>query len=95
MNQAQDKESELLNLFWNGAYKDQNLSEAQLTQLFLEKNAPYRETLMSVYHDELRRVKTMPAQGRSYIESYPDAMKRMDAKFGRDYRFIANPVREV
>ena len=37
----------------------------------------------------------MPAQGRSYIESYPDAMKRFEAKLGRDYRFVANPVREL
>ena len=36
----------------------------------------------------------MPAQGRSFIESYPDCMKRLDRKFQRNYRFITNPVRE-
>jgi len=36
----------------------------------------------------------MPAQGRSYIESYPDCAKRIDIKLKRPYRFVTNPVRE-
>ena len=36
----------------------------------------------------------MPAQGRSFIESYPDSVKRLEPKFSRNYRFITNPIRE-
>lgn len=36
----------------------------------------------------------MPPQGRSWIESYPDCMKRIDKKIARQYRFITNPIRE-
>lgn len=94
LNQAEDKPSELLNLLWNGRFADELPSEASLQRLFLEKNASYREILMSAYSDELRRVKNMPAQGRSYIESYPNAMKRFELKMERNYRFITNPIRE-
>ena len=36
----------------------------------------------------------MPAQGRIFIESYPDATARLEPKFDRNYRFITNPKRE-
>jgi hypothetical protein len=42
----------------------------------------------------LKRLKDEPAQGRLYIEPYEEAMERFDIKLKRNYRFVANPLRE-
>ena len=61
MNQHPHNSSELLDNLWHGAFANQNHSEADLFQLFERVNAPYREKLVSIFEDELRRVGEMPA----------------------------------
>ena len=79
---------------WHGAFADTEVSQSELKQIFLKVNQPYREKLSALFEEELTRVKDMPPQGRSYIESYPDSMKRFELKMTRNYRFITNPIRE-
>jgi len=94
-NDNEHKSSELIKLLWNGAYVNQGVqTEAELSQTFQRVNQPYRERLISFFEDELRRVKDMPAQGRSFIESFPDCMLRIEPKLKRNYRFITNPIKE-
>ena len=59
-NQDQNKSSELLKNLWHGAYAKGH-SEADLFSMVERVNAPYRDKLVSLYEDELRRVKDMPA----------------------------------
>ena len=45
MKRSPEKEAELLELMWNGAYASSGLSEAELLDLFTKVNQPYREAL--------------------------------------------------
>lgn len=81
----------LLEQLWNGHFKDE---EVDLANLFEKVNQPYRQKLVGLMHEDLARLKDMPASGRNYIEPYEKMMERFDNKFKRKYRFVANPMRE-
>ena len=49
---------------------------------------------MALYDSSLEKLKDTEAEGRMYIESFEQTEKRFDRKLTRNYRFVANPMRE-
>jgi hypothetical protein len=49
---------------------------------------------MALYDSSLEKLKDTEAEGRMYIEPLEDTEKRFERKLTRNYRFVANPMRE-
>ena len=83
---------ELMEHMWNGHFiqEDGNVANA-----FENANQSYRQQLTNFWFGELERVKHMPASGRQFIEEYDTIHTRIDKKLDREYRFVANPKKEI
>ena len=57
--------------------------ERNIKQRFLARNQKYRELLLKVFDDDLKRLKTLPASGRVIIEDFKAMTKRFDLKLTR------------
>ena len=62
--------------------------ERNIKQRFLARNQKYRELLLKVFEEDLKRLKTLPGTGRGFIEDYKSMTKRFDLKLTRQYRFV-------
>ena len=77
---------------WNGHFIEE---DGNVAAAFERANQSYRDKLTNFWFSELERVKHMPATGRSYIEEYGNIKGRIDKKLDREYRFVANPKKEL
>ena len=62
--------------------------ERNIKQRFLARKQKYRELLLKVFEEDLKRLKTLPGTGRGIIEDYKSMTKRFDLKLTRQYRFV-------
>ena len=63
-------------------------------EVFEKVNSPYREKLRNLFRSELDRLQDTEPQGRMFIETMEKAEERFERKLKREYRFVANPMRE-
>lgn len=50
---------------------------------------------MTLFNESLHKLKDTQAEGRLYIEPFAKTEERFDRKLLRNYRFVANPMREA
>jgi hypothetical protein len=84
----------LLRRLWAGKFADDINDTNLVAQVFERVNQPYRQKLKKTFDWSLEKLKDTEAEGRLYIESMEAAEKRFDRKLLRNYRFVANPMRE-
>lgn len=79
---------------WQGKFAD-DIKDAELAaEVFERVNQPYRDKLKATFDGSIERLKDSQPEGRMFIETMEDAEKRFDRKLMRNYRFVANPLRE-
>ena len=84
----------LLQHLWNGRFATEINDADLVAEVFQRVNQPYRLKLKTTFDWSLERLKDSEAEGRMFIEPMEAAEKRFDRKILRNYRFVANPMRE-